>query len=86
MLKLYDFHCDACKHVFEALVRNETEQPCEACGSTAQRLMPGGHSFTTIIPDYPGSKKLKAGYQHSHADRPKTPGKIQVGWTPSSGA
>jgi hypothetical protein len=77
MLKMYDFHCFECNNTFEQLVDAVTEWPCP-CGKKAQRLMPGGHSFTIIIPDYPGSKKLKAGYQHSHGDRPKTPGKIQV--------
>lgn len=80
MLKMFDFHCDNCGTTFESLVRDETKIPCE-CGYPADRLMPGGHSFTTIIPDYPGAKRRKAGYQHSHADRPKTEGKIQVGYT-----
>lgn len=83
MLKMYDFHCVNCETFFEALVdsqKNTVNYAC-TCGTLADRIVGGGHSFTTIVPAYPGSKKRKAGYQHSHADRPKTPGKIQVGYT-----
>ncbi len=81
-MKLYDFECLACRHQFEALVRGDLLPPCPSCenGGT-QRLMSAPKLFTTIVPDYPGSKKKKAGYTHSHGDRPKTPGKIQVGYT-----
>jgi hypothetical protein len=35
-------------------------------------------TFTVIVPDYPGSKKHKAGYVHSHGDRSAT--KVQSGY------
>lgn len=33
-MPLYDFHCSACGHAFEALVRaSHANQPCPSCGS-----------------------------------------------------
>lgn len=81
MLKLYDFECTKCKHVFEALVEGVDGQPdrCPECNFTALFHKCAGFPaiMSTIIPSYPGSKKLKAGYQHTHA-RPAEKGKSQV--------
>lgn len=41
-----------------------------ACGSTDCEPLLGGRSFHTIIPMYPGSKRLKAGYVHNYVNRP----------------
>ncbi len=32
-MRLYDFHCDACGHDFEDLVRDLGEARCKKCGS-----------------------------------------------------
>jgi hypothetical protein len=75
---LHDFVCTHCNSCFEALVRSdERETSCE-CGQMAGRIMSAPKMFNEIVPTTLTSKKRKAGYQHSHADRPKTPGKIQV--------
>lgn len=77
---LHDFHCDSCGTTFEDLVRaEERETPCPTCpGSTARRVPSAPAVFHEIVPTTKTSKKRKAGYVHSHGDRPKTPGKIQV--------
>lgn len=85
MRMLFDFSCPTCGETFEALCdREQTEMPCRResapCEGSATRLIPATTSFTTITPNYPGAKRRKAGYQHTHADRPRTPGKIQVGY------
>jgi putative FmdB family regulatory protein len=84
MFKLHEFHCNDCGQGFESLVKKDQVPQCSNCTSTNNtKLISATKSFTTIIPDYPGSKKKKAGYIHSHGDKPKTPGKIQVGYTGS---
>lgn len=81
---LHDFVCTHCNSCFEALVQSdERETPC-ACGYTAGRVMSAPKTFHEIVPTTLTSKKRKAGWVHSHGDRPKTPGKIQVS-VPSKG-
>lgn len=77
---LHDFYCAACDLTFEALVKaDETNTECEACNDpSARRIMSAPAVFHEIVPTTKTSKKRKAGYVHSHGDRPKTPGKIQV--------
>lgn len=77
---LHDFYCEACHTQFEALVKSEeTTTNCEKCGDpSARRIMSAPAVFNQIVPTTKTSKKRKAGYVHSHGDRPKTPGKIQV--------
>lgn len=39
-LKLYDFECVSCKHVFEDLVENEVQTlPCTSCNGQSDRLI-----------------------------------------------
>jgi len=72
MLKSFDFICPACDHKFDALVRDEDPTECPVCHeSPATKRLSGGHLFTTIKATTLTSKKYKAGYQHSHVDRPK---------------
>jgi len=82
-MKLYDFQCNACGHKFEELMRPDDPAPiCPACNTTSTtRLLGCTHTCNVIIPTTLHSKKLKAGYIHTHGDRPKTPGKIQVGYS-----
>lgn len=76
---LHDFACPHCGTTFEQLVkRDDRHTECTSCGQQADRIMSAPKMFTEIVPTTLTSKKRKAGYQHSHADRPKTPGKIQV--------
>jgi hypothetical protein len=82
MLKMRDFFCVDCQEDFEALVRDGQLPVHEKCNnSNVETRVSGGRIFTTIVATTTSSKKYKAGYQHTHADRPKTPGKIQVGYT-----
>lgn len=81
-MPLYDFSCDR-GHSFEAIVKTDiTQLACteSGCYDIATRHMPATKSFTTIVATTKTSKKYKAGYQHTH-NRPKTPGKIQVGYS-----
>lgn len=81
-MKLLDFLCVVCDTTFEDLVRDDERPNCPVCGEgPVTRLFSGTHTCHVIIPTSLHSKKRKAGYVHSHGDRPKTPGKIQVGYT-----
>ena len=67
------FSCDECKHQFDDLVwcENGVEgkpDPCPKCKSTGgfTRQLSAPAIVTNIVVDYPGSKRLKAGYQHTH--------------------
>lgn len=87
MRMLFDFSCPACGETFEALCdREQTEMPCraeeaQACAGIAVRQIPVTTSFVKIQATHTKSKKLKAGFVHTHGDRPRTPGKIQVGYS-----
>lgn len=82
MLKMRDFECGACHATFEALCADGESVLCPTCGEQdCARVASNFRTFGTIVPTTPSSKKLKAGYTHTHGDRPKTPGKIQVGYT-----
>lgn len=83
MLRLDNFGCVRCLHYFEDLhdSKDESGPPCPKCGwKKTQRFMGAPKVFSTIVPTTKKSKKLKAGYVHTHGDRPKTPGKVQVGY------
>jgi hypothetical protein len=82
MLKMRDFFCNDCQSDFEALVRDGSTVTHADCGSSnVETRMSGGKTFTTIVATTKTSKQYKAGYIHSHGKRPKTDGKIQVGYT-----
>ncbi len=53
---------------------------CAICGNTMstddEKL--GGKSFHVIVPTHRTSKKIKAGYVHSHGDRPAEKGSVSV--------
>lgn len=53
---------------------------CPACGACVRENdeVFGGYVCGTIIPMYPGSLKQKAGYVHTHADRPAEKGSVAV--------
>lgn len=81
MLKIFIFECIECKVLSEALVEGIEGKPdrCTSCGSVGGfvKCVSSPTIMNTIIPSYPGSKRLKAGYQHTHA-RPAEKGKSQV--------
>lgn len=81
-LPLFDFVCASCEAKFEAIVKSGVDDTaCRECGTGVATRVPSPFAlFSTIVPSYPGCKKKKAGYVHSHGNRPKTPGKIQVGY------
>jgi hypothetical protein len=53
---------------------------CEGCGSqvVADDEIFGGTPFGTIVPMHRTSLKNKAGYVHTHADRPAEKGSVAV--------
>jgi putative FmdB family regulatory protein len=85
-MPIYDYGC-ANDHVFEVrchMDERPAELPCEVCGEPAhQQLRTPPKMFNVIVPDYPGSKALKAGYVHSHG--PKDATRIQSGYGGSQG-
>jgi hypothetical protein len=77
-MPIYDFNC-TCGHVLtNALAKLDEEVLCEKCGKPMTREMGAPHTFTSIIPTYPGSAKFKAGYVHKFGNRPAT--KTQIGY------
>lgn len=70
MLKIFNFECLSCDHTFEELVEGVEGKPeaCPECSASKEfkKLPAMCSSPTKIIVDYPGSKKFKAGYQHTH--------------------
>jgi len=68
MLKSYDFECVKCQTVFGDLVEGCDGQPdiCPKCRHRGPftRMLSAPAIPNQIIVDYPGSKRLKAGYSH----------------------
>ena len=80
MAKKQDYRCRGCNTVYEFL-HHPSDEPavCPSCGSQdAEVILSGGHQFHVIVPTYRGSKKLKAGYVHTHGDRPAEKGSVSV--------
>lgn len=72
MYKSYDFECPKCPHKFDDLIKpGEPNPPCPTCKGPTEIVVSAHRLFTTIVPDYPGAKKLKAGYQHKYVNRPR---------------
>lgn len=78
---LYDYDCTQ-GHRFEirsSIADKPQAPPCPECGEPAHSVITKAPVlFGTIIPSYPGSLKQKAGYVHSHGDKPAT--KTQSGF------
>lgn len=78
MPKIQDYVCK-CGERFEYLSMGSDDVPsCPACGERCPEGQPGGRPFGTIVPMYKGSLKQKAGYVHTHADRPAEKGSVAV--------
>ncbi len=73
-MPLYDYKCSACGHLEEDIRPPGTKViECEKCSSASNRFYGTAPAYlTTIIPSYPGCKKVRAGYVHSHGDKPST--------------
>lgn len=72
--------CD-CGVRFEHTHRPECDvATCPSCDcvATEKDEIMGGHALTTIIPSYPGSLRQKAGYVHTHGDRPAEKGSVAI--------
>lgn len=77
---MFDYRCRNCKTETEEFVSNtDVEVRCPGCDNTMEKFWKSGPpTLTSIIPSYPGCKAHKAGYVHSHGDRPAT--KVQSGF------
>ena len=77
-MKLYDLRCPKCEKIIEELIEEDEQINCPVC-NTVMKIMPNKVTImTNVIPSYPGCKKQKAGYVHSHGDKDAT--KIQSGY------
>lgn len=78
-MPLHDFKCPSCGEVKEEIVKNGEIVRCDSCGKSMEKIfLKSATHLTTIIPSYPGCKAQKAGYVHTHGDRPAT--KVQSGF------
>lgn len=80
-MPVYDYACPS-DHIFEvrcSIAARPDLTPCPECGADSRRvILTVPPLLTEIIPSYPGSKKLKAGYVHSHGDKAAT--KVSSGY------
>lgn len=77
MRKFWDYDCE-CGERFEKFVDTDDEVvTCPGCNSVATQT-PGGRVAETIVPMHRTSLKSKAGYVHSHGDRPAEKTSISV--------
>jgi putative FmdB family regulatory protein len=85
MRKMFDYGCESCEHQFEALVTDDEVVACPECHvAPAKRRTTGGRIFNVIKATTLTSKKYKAGYQHSHTNRPKEKISVQVPAAPKT--
>lgn len=78
MPKLQAYVCNSCKATYDYLSMGADDPAKCACGSLDGTILPGGRTLTTIIPAYPGSKRMKAGHVHTHGDMPAERGSVAV--------
>ena len=84
MAVLKDFRCIKCNTFEEQLVSDNSEARCSSCGGEMERVFTTApKQFHVIVPTHPGAKANKAGYIHSHGDKPAT--KIQSGYGGAQG-
>lgn len=78
----YDFQCPH-DHVFEVrcnISERTAPRECPECHELSTLVIlaaPHLNDGTKVVLDYPGSKRLKAGYSHSHG--PKAASRFQIG-------
>lgn len=81
MPKMRDYAC-GCGNRFEFLHHPSDETAtCPACGRSMSEqdvVASSSRPFGTIIPMYKGSLKQKAGFVHTHGDRPAEKGSVAV--------
>jgi len=77
---LREYSC-ACGARFDHTHRAESDAAtCLRCGrvATEEDEILGGHLHTVTIPSYRGSLRQKAGYVHTHGDRPAEKGSVAI--------
>jgi putative FmdB family regulatory protein len=68
-MPIYDFHCRACGHDFEALVRTADTPECPAChGQDLERLL-SGFAVSTAERRQAAAKKSRQRQIHAHRDK-----------------
>jgi len=93
-MKVFDYQCPVCKaRLKDVLVKDDDDAPsCDSCSEEMDtyvlmvKLVSAPKLLTTIVPTYPGSNKLKAGYTHKFANRPATKTQVGVGGGITKGA
>ena len=73
-MPMYDFKCTLCGHEEDDIQPSGTTKiVCSKCNGQSERFFADcAKTLTTIIPSYPGCKKVRAGYVHTHGDKPRT--------------
>lgn len=83
-MAVYDFACPNGHGDYEvrcAIAERTNPHPCPECGTPGKKVIlavPHLNDTSVAILSYPGSKALKAGYQHTHGDFSAT--KISSGY------
>lgn len=78
MPRIDDFQC-ACGEQFE-FTRQPVDEPvvCPACGGSTVTQLMGGRLVSVIVPMHRRSLTRKAGFVHTHGDRPAERGSVAV--------
>jgi hypothetical protein len=77
---VFDYQCPGCDRPEENVLVEHADDDvvCPTCGAVMTRLAAAPKIFSTIIPTYPGSDRLKAGGVHKAQRQPAT--KTQIGY------
>lgn len=62
-MKIFDFKCGSCSHIYEVFLRRDTVPKCKECGETEnqQKLLGVGHVYATND-DSPKTQRDLANY------------------------
>lgn len=78
MPRIDDYEC-TCGNRFEFnRMTPDTPVSCPTCGGSDVQVLVGSHLSTVIVPMHRRSLTQKAGFVHSHGDRPAERGSVSV--------
>lgn len=78
MPRIDDYECRCGKRFEFTRMTPDTPVPCPDCGSLEVEVIVGAKLVSTIVPMHRRSLTQKAGFVHSHGDRPAERGSISI--------
>jgi putative FmdB family regulatory protein len=78
MPRIDDYQCPCGTRFEHTRMTTDEQVPCPSCGRTDTEALVGSHPVTVIVPMHRRSLTRKAGFVHTHGDRPAERGSVSV--------